>query len=214
MSPSAASGGTTAALTALMFILLRLLAVARYDWDTAFALADSVDFGDAISLVVGTLLAAATITALLLAVIVPFVIASHLRHLGDPHRSARLTVVLAVLALFLAAVIRHRLWAAFALCALVGLGLYLLHRRGGDARTLANSVTARVGALAVAATLVVAAATDEVWVPKERLTTTGGQVLTGYVMKAEPGFVTFLDDRTRTATSLISSQITSRDEAD
>lgn len=42
---------------AVLFLLLRVMAVSHWDWSTAFALADVVDFGDAVTIIFGTLFA-------------------------------------------------------------------------------------------------------------------------------------------------------------
>lgn len=42
---------------AALFVVLRLFAVARYDWHTAFSVADTIQLDDAPTIVIGTLMA-------------------------------------------------------------------------------------------------------------------------------------------------------------
>lgn len=66
----------------MLVLLLRLLAVAHYDWRVAFALAGSVNVGDVIGVVVGTFLGAGTLTGVPLALVPPLAVARHVRHCG------------------------------------------------------------------------------------------------------------------------------------
>ncbi|WP_017538547.1 MULTISPECIES: hypothetical protein [Nocardiopsis] len=206
------STGTTAAGAAFMFILLRLMAVAHYDWGTAFGLADAVDFGDAVTIAVGTFLGAGPVTAWLLAALVPLTAAGHLRHLreGRPSPSS-LLVVAALAAVFAAAVAAFAAWAALA-AALVWLAvLVAVDLRDGPSRDLFRPLVARVGLLSLAAVLAASAISDEVWVPRERIAL-GDREVEGYVIKNGSQFLTVLTAAEREKVILLSREVTSRTE--
>ncbi|MFC4056375.1 hypothetical protein ACFOY4_42390 [Actinomadura syzygii] len=108
---SKATGVNAVGLGGILFLLLRLLAVAHYNWHVAFSLASSVNFGDVIGVVVGTFLGAATLTGVLLAVVLPLAFARHVQHVRRGEWKPHQTVFMAALAgVFAAAVITLRDW--------------------------------------------------------------------------------------------------------
>ncbi|GAA1457871.1 hypothetical protein GCM10009603_09570 [Nocardiopsis exhalans] len=206
------SAGTTAAGAAFAFILLRLMAVTHYDWRTAFGLADAIDFGDAITIAVGTFLGAGTITVWLLALFVPLSAAGHLRHLREGNRSpGSLVVVVAMAVVFAAAVLSFSAWATLA-AALVWFALLVaVELRGGPTRALLRRITACAGTLALTAVLLGAALIDEVWVPEERIELQD-EVVHAYVVQNGSQFLTVLTTDTRQKRILLSRDVTSRTE--
>src|SRR5690625_6636942 len=65
--------GITAAITVLFF-LLRVLAVSQWNWHTAAEVAATVDFGDAASILLGTVFAEPVVTEILNIVLTPLII--------------------------------------------------------------------------------------------------------------------------------------------
>ncbi|WP_017625971.1 hypothetical protein [Nocardiopsis chromatogenes] len=204
------STGATAAGAAFLFILLRLMAVAHYDWDTASGLADVVDFSDAVTIAVGTFLGAGRVAAWLMAAIVPLTAAGHLRHLREGRPSpASLLVVLALVAVFAAAVVSFSAWGALASGLVWFAVLAAVDLRPGPVRDLLRRLVARVGLLTLAAVLTASAISDEVWVSRERIAL-GDRVVEGYVIKNGGQFLTVLTAEEREKRILLSREVTSR----
>ncbi|GHC85065.1 hypothetical protein GCM10007079_27620 [Nocardiopsis terrae] len=208
------SAGTTAAGAAFMFVLLRLMAVTHYDWRTAFGLADAIDFGDAVTVVVGTFLGAERITLWLMAFLVPLTAAGHLRHLREGNRSpGSLLVVVALAVVFASAVLSFSAWPALAAALAWFAFLVLVDLRSGPVRRFFHRLVARVGILALAAVLLGAAVVDEVWVPEERIEL-GDEVVRAHVVQNGSQFLTVLTADTREKRILLSREVTSRTEVD
>lgn len=207
------STGTTAAGAAFVFILLRLMAVTHYDWETAFGLADAIDFGDAVTIVVGTFLGAGSITLWLLAFFVPLAAAGHLRHLREGnHSTGSLLVVVAMAVVFAAAVLSFSAWAALVAALAWFTLLAVVDLRGGPVRDFFHRLVARAGILALAAVLIGAAVVDEVWVPEERIELQD-EVVHAYVVQNGSQFLTVLTADTREKRILLSGEVVSRTEA-
>ncbi|GIG63947.1 hypothetical protein Pen01_02420 [Phytomonospora endophytica] len=200
---------------AVLFLVLRLFAVTGYDWDTAFAVADAVDIGDAPSVVIGTFMADPEITAALLMLLVPLSLV-HLARLGRPRwENAGNQVLLVVeLVLLAALVLGLRMWWAGAVAAGLTalLGMLVLGGRKGRHHRLALWSVRRVGPAAGVAVLVMAAVVQTPWVPRERIETTSGPV-TGYVLEVEPGFLRVLTGGERRFVTIDTADVTGRGDA-
>ncbi|MCS7476254.1 hypothetical protein ACFFQW_05085 [Umezawaea endophytica] len=70
--PAKSHAGSMLTSAAVLFVLLRLLAVSHYDWHTAFALLHTLDLDDAPGLFLGTFMADSRISSVLLIVALPF----------------------------------------------------------------------------------------------------------------------------------------------
>ncbi|HEY1177836.1 MAG TPA: hypothetical protein VGF17_16900 [Phytomonospora sp.] len=199
---------------AVLFLVLRLFAVTGYDWDTAFAVADAVDIGDAPSVVIGTFMADPLLTAALLALLVPLSLV-HLARLGRPRwENAGNQVLLVVeLVLLAALVFGLRMWWAGAVA--VGLTALLaflvLGGRRGRHHKVALWLVRRVGPAAGVAVLVMAAFVQTPWAPRERIETTSGPV-TGYVLEVEPGFLRVLTEGERRFITIDTADVTARED--
>jgi hypothetical protein len=206
---SAGATTTFAALYALLFLLLRLMAVAHYNWDTAFDLADTVDFSDTLSVIVGTVFGSNAVAAYVLAVLLPLVIVGHVRRQLRERHPIGVVVVLGVAVMFAAAVLTFRLWGALIVAGVCGVGVAAAEWRGGPALRLMRQLMGKVWLLAVVAVLVAAAVTDEVWVPEEHLVV-HGHIVTGYVMDVSPGFITVLTSPGRDVIYLPTTSVSAR----
>jgi hypothetical protein len=200
---------TYVAVYALLFLLLRLMAIAHYDWHTAFDLADTIDFSDSLSVIVGSVLGANTIAAYVLAVLLPLVIAGHVRKQLRERHPIGVVVVVGVAVMFAAAVLTFRLWGALIVAGVCGAAVAAAEWRGGPVLHVLGRVLARVWLLAVIAVLVAAAVSDEVWVPEEHLVVRG-HVVTGYVMDVSPGFLTVLTSPGREVIYLPTASVSAR----
>lgn len=195
---SSASGVHVAAFATaalLGFVILRIFAVSAYDWETAFLVSTALSLDDGISLLFGSLMAGQLLTAILLAVVMPLLIAGIL---WAPRNQRPVLVLLAVLSLVLVLglTLRSRFWWLLPAIALI-FGLLTLIRRLAvqhRLRKTATTAVARVGWLVPIALLVVAAFVQTPWVPQERIDTQQG-VIIGYVLSVEPGFLNVLTDQ-------------------
>ncbi|KAM9861606.1 hypothetical protein ACI1US_02508 [Leucobacter sp. BZR 635] len=194
--------GTTAGL-ATLFLLLRLLAVSEWDWNTAGAIADSLDFGDALPIAFGTLFARPELTGILVAVLLPFALLRALWPLSGHgssggHGTLSLSGVLAAIALVTVAVVWVRTfnswWVVIGAVVLGGilLAARLIWRRGVGRRVVLG-VLRSAGALAVVGVLGLAVAVDTPWMSKERIDAGDGP-FEGWVLEVQPGFVKVLTE--------------------
>ncbi|GAA1324062.1 hypothetical protein ACFSWE_13935 [Leucobacter albus] len=188
--------GTTAGI-ATLFLLLRLLAVSEWNWNTAGAIADSLDFGDALPIAFGTLFARPELTGFLVALLLPFALVRALWPLSG-HGTPSLSGVLAAIALVTVAVVWVRTfnswWVVIGAAVLAALlaAARLIWRRGVG-RTVVIGVLRSAGVLAVVGLLGLAVVVDTPWMSKERLATADGP-LDGWVLEVQPGFVKLLTE--------------------
>lgn len=188
--------GTTAGI-ATLFLLLRLLAVSEWDWNTAGAIADSLDFGDALPIAFGTLFARPELTGFLVALLLPFALLRALWPLSG-HGTPTLSGVLAAIALVTVAVVWVRTfnswWVVVGAAVLGGalLAARLIWRRG-TGRRVVLAVLRSAGALAVIGLLALAVAVDTPWMSKERIDAGEGP-FEGWVLEVQPGFVKVLTE--------------------
>ncbi|MFD0904097.1 hypothetical protein [Actinomadura sediminis] len=198
----------------MLFLLLRLLAVAHYDWHVAFALAETVDFGDVIGVLVGTFLGAGTWTGVLLALVLPFAVARHVRHVREgnwrPHRTVLLAVLIAV---FTAALVTLRAWPALLIVLAVGTAVFAVMWRRGPLKPYLDGVFAHLGVVGWAAFLALGGLTDTVWVPEQHLRLRDGSTLTGYVMEVHSPYTEVLTADDREIRFLMTGDVVSRTEA-
>lgn len=188
--------GTTAGI-ATLFLLLRLLAVSEWDWNTAGAIADSLDFGDALPIAFGTLFARPELTGFLVALLLPFALLRALWPLGG-HGTPTLSGILAAIALITVAVVWVRTfdswWVVIGAVVLGGVLLTarLIWRRG-TGRRLVVATMRSAGVVAVVGLLGLAVVIDTPWMSKERLDAGNGPI-EGWVFEVQPGFVKLLTE--------------------
>lgn len=188
--------GTTAGV-ATLFLMLRLFAVAEWDWETAAGIAETIDFSDALPIVLGTLFAEPVLTGVLLAVLVPFSLVN-LAWPPTPDRRWRISHLLFPLSVLVAAttwfITFPDPWflATAVVTAAVLVTLRLVWRHGAGHRVVLQFFH-RIGTVTVGAILVLAVAVQTPWMSHERISTVDGPV-TGYVLEVESGFVKILTD--------------------
>ncbi|MEV4252048.1 hypothetical protein AB0J52_02650 [Spirillospora sp. NPDC049652] len=207
------SRANAVALGGLLFLLLRLLAVAHYNWDVAFALADTVNFDDVIGVVVGTFLGAAGFTAVLLALVLPVAVVHHVRRLRERNWRPHDLVMLAVLVgVFAAALITLRDWATLLVVLALSSAFLLAVQRDGRARGWLERASAHLGVMVWLALFALAGLTDTVWVPEERLVLKDGGAVTGYVMDVRSPYTEVLTAHDRRIRIVTSENVVSRAE--
>ncbi|MER8046000.1 hypothetical protein [Streptomyces sp. NPDC094032] len=214
-----------------LFLILRLFAVAGYDWHTAFAVLHTLDLDDGISIVLGTVMASSLAAALFLALLVPvavFRLVLSLRAAGEERRERErsglpagrpdlegVTLLVIALAAVAAYVWSFKAWWLPVAAALVGALFFSIAygmKSTGFLRTAALWAGRHLGALMVGALLIGAATVSTPWVPLERIALTDGQQIRGYVMEAEPGFLKVLTDHDREFLILNDGDVASREE--
>ncbi|MQY09297.1 hypothetical protein [Actinomadura macrotermitis] len=211
---SAGKAANSAAFAGLLFLLLRLLAVTHYDWESAFAMADTINFDDVIGVLIGTFLGASTLTGLLLALLLPFLAARHWAHIRAGDWSHLQTLfILVMTGVFVSVLLTSRRWTLLLVVLAAGaLTIAALHRSGRGSRLVTAAYSA-IGTLLAAALLVLGGLTDTVWVPLERITLTDGTTVKGYVVGSDPGFVKVLLEEDRAVETYDDSQVASRHDA-
>lgn len=184
--------GATAGV-AVAFLVLRMLAVAHWDWNVVAAISDTFDFSDAFPIAFGTVAGQPVLTGVLVAVLLPLFLLRVIWPAHHPRGEVRLTTILTLIVLIVITVTLSltfdNLWVlvgAIAICAVVVV-IRLTFRRGilNDIITAALKHLAVISALAV---LALAAFNDAPWTSAERIAT-GDGVIIGYVLQAEPGFL-------------------------
>ncbi|MFJ6674422.1 hypothetical protein ACIQMJ_25240 [Actinosynnema sp. NPDC091369] len=198
--------GSTLTGAAVLFVLLRLLAVSHYDWHTAFALLHTLDLEDAPGLFLGTFMADASISSALLVVMVPLTV---FYAVGRRSRAAPLAV--AVLVAFLVAHVLsyHRWWVPVGAVVFTVLAVLVERMRRLHAQT--DFVLRRFGYVVGAVALVLAAVVGAPWVPLERIEVAGDTVEV-YVMETSPGFLKVLGAQERGFRILRAEDVRSRVE--
>jgi hypothetical protein len=206
-------GAGLSAGAAVLFLLLRLMAVSHWNWHTAFNVADVVDFSDAVSIVYGTLFAEPVYTSILVMWLLPLVAVRLIWPPQRPQISVPSSVMLlvAVLSCAVALVITYREWWLVLGAVLVGAALVaarLVWRHGvvhdGVVRVMRSTrITAAVGALILSAVVTVP------WTPLEHVHTKSG-VIDGYVMKVESGYLRVLTKNHRHLEIIARDDVTGR----
>ncbi|NBE53234.1 hypothetical protein GUY60_17775 [Streptomyces sp. YC537] len=216
---------------AFLFLVLRLFAVAHYDWHTAFAVLHTIDLNDSVGIVLGTVMADSLATTVFFALLVPVAVlrlavsvyaadqgAPGTRRGAPPHTRPDLVsavlLLIALLAVGVYVMTFHAWWLppiVAAACALL-LGFAYGVRAGGALRRAALWASHHLGTLLVLVLLVGAATVRTPWVPLERIELRGGPTLRGYVMQAEPGFLKVLTAKDREFLILADSAVASRAE--
>lgn len=209
------TGANAVAAGGMLFLLLRLLAVAHYDWHVAFALAETVDFGDVIGVLVGTFLGAGTWTGVLLALVLPLAVARHVRHVRQGNWRPHETVLIAVLiAVFTAALVTLRAWPALLTVLGTGTAVFAVMRRHGPLRPYLDRLLAHIGVVGWLAFLALGGLTDTVWVPEQRIGLRDGTTVTGYVMDVHSPYTEVLTANGRKIRFLMTEAVISRAETE
>ncbi len=207
------------AVVAVMFVLLRLLAVARWDWPTVAAVADTFNFADSFAIAFGTIAAQPWATGILTAILLPLVLIRLLwprpEHRGQVEISTILAAVAFGVIAFTMTVTYRNPWT---LVGAAGFGLIMvlirLFARDGRLRRWALAATGQIALIASVGVLVVAVVDDVPWMAQERITTTSEHgTFDGYVLEAAPGFVHILT-HDRKVLILPSSSVTAREILD
>ena len=204
--------GRTFVLTSVgaagLFLLLRVLAVAGWDWHP------TVDLDDALSIARGTLMANAVATGVLLVWLLPVSVIGALWPFGGGRRtSSALLLAATMVAATVALVSTEHAWWVLTGAAVIAVLVVLarLFWRHGPVHRVTEIAVRRIGLTALLAALVLAVLVRTPWVPLERIETGDGVVL-GYVVDSEPGFHKVLTEEERELLILSDAEVDRREE--
>ncbi|RRD46516.1 hypothetical protein [Tessaracoccus sp. OH4464_COT-324] len=209
---TAALGAGAAGAAVVLFILLRIMAVAHWDWFVAGEVADSMDFSDLLGVVLGTLFGRPHLTAVGVMCVAPLALADLYWYV---RRHRRATIGRLLLVAFLAA-------AVFALTTTLGIvwlpvGIAFLTAIVGalsvwwmrGATDVVHRLFRLTGGVALVLTFAFSALVDTPWQLREHIEMEQG-IIDGYVLEVTPGFVRVLTEEPREVKFLLTSQIKSR----
>lgn len=219
---------------AILFVLLRILAVSHWNWATATSVAGTIDLQSIFQMGMGTLFARPGLTGLVVMILLPLVVLSLVWPSPGQARWALTPTLFATVlgAIAVSRVVSSRSWwlpiGVLVIAGVLG-GVYrrwsgvLEHRIVAILRRSSN-IALLLGVLILAATI------DTPWLERERIVVTSAtatQVVapagqdppvevdtaTGYVLAVEPGFVQVLTDD-RDVVILRTDQVVSREVID
>lgn len=201
------------AVTAALFLLLRIFAVSKWDWYTASDVAGTVDFGTAPAIALGTLFAEPTITGVVVMTLLPLVALN----LAWPQPGLsqglvpRLLAVAVLGAVTIALVSTLRIWWLPAGAILIGAILIVVRLAWQHtvAHRTASKLLERAGTLVTIGILALAATISTPWTARESIETTQGSII-GYVLETPSGYLKILTDDDRELIILVSGDIISR----
>ncbi|GAA4401763.1 hypothetical protein GCM10023147_41690 [Tsukamurella soli] len=184
---------------AVLFLLLRLLAVSDWNWRTASEIMAVTDIDGVATIILGTLMADSAYTAALVVMALPIAVL-HLVWPIDKNRSVADTVLVTAVLTASAISLIHTFtywWLPVAAAVLAGVVVAArLMWRHGRRREVVVFLFRRTRLIAGVLLLVLAGVLTTPWVPEEAITTDSGMVH-GYVLEAEPGFLTVLTEPDR-----------------
>lgn len=187
------SGGQVAAW-AFAFLLLRIFAVAGYDWDTAFLVSTTIGLDDGLALMFGSLMANYLLTAVLLICLLPLLMTASLWGAKENRLVVTLLAVLGVVVLITLTRSHHVWWLPLATAAVL-VTLVLIRRLPSTNPLHRSAVTAltKVGRTTAVAALIVAGFAQTPWVPQEVIQTADASI-TGYVLSVDSGYLNVLTE--------------------
>ncbi|ALG84554.1 hypothetical protein [Gordonia phthalatica] len=189
--------GATAGI-AVAFLVLRMLAVAHWDWNVVAAISDTFDFSDAFPIAFGTVVGQPLLTGILVAVLLPLVLMRIVWPAPQHRGTLQVTTILSLIVLIVITVTLSttfgNVWTlvgAAGFCVIVVSLRMVLHR--GVLHDAILAVTRKTALIAAAGLLALAAFNDAPWMSAEQITTDNG-VIDGYILEAEPGFLHVLTE--------------------
>lgn len=192
--PRRISAGALLAVLGFAFVVLRIFAVSQYDWETAFLVSTTLSLNDGLALVFGSLMAGYLLTAFLLMLVLPLLVAAYLWG-RRRHRAVVLLFAALGLVVLVALTVSFSFWW-LPVAAAVVFAIYALVRRlprKNRVRRGSTIAMANVGWIVGIAVLLLAALVETPWVPHERIETSDGTI-NGYVLSVESGFLNVLTD--------------------
>ena len=174
---------------AVLFLVLRVLAVAHWDWNVAGHIFDAFDFGGAVGVAVGTLFADANLAAFVISIITPVSL------LAMVHAVRQRTSMLAALAtsvlsvsMLLSLGFTAGAWWGILVAVTLSVALFLLGqlRRAGRLHAGIEWITRRLGITVLVGLFVLVIGVQEPWASAELITMTDGTTRELYVLSESP----------------------------
>lgn len=201
------------AVKTALFLLLRVFAISRWDWQVAGDVASTVDFGTAPIIMLGTLFAEPVLTGTAVMVLLPLVSFDIIfpSRGPSPGSMTRFLTIFALVAVGLSLVTSMGIWwLPFGAIAMVGvMSVLRLGWEQSRAHTVLTALLQRVGLIVGITALVLATLVSTPWTSLEEIETTSGTV-TGYVLDNPSGFLKVLTEDERELSVLIASDVISR----
>ena len=198
----------------VLFLLLRIMAIAHWDWYIAAEIADSMNFGDSLVVVLGTLFARPGVTAVTVIVLFPLsVVDLYWRAREKRDGLAALFLLVSLLTVAAAALaISLKMWWLPAAAAVITVGLAAMRYswRTGRRRAFIMSVLRTTGTLSVLSAVVLSVVIDTPWMLRDQITTTEGAI-DGYVPETPSGFLKVLTEESREVKIVLSKDVTERE---
>lgn len=197
----------------VLFLLVRIMAIAHWDWPVASDVADSINFSDAVGAVLGTLFARPTVTAIVIMFILPLSVVEFVWCLLDknPRIIGRVLFVVFLGTATTALILTFHMWwlliGATALGAVLTL-MRIFWKHGYRRQSIVGLLRA-TGVLAIIAALAMSTLIDTPWMLHEQIET-DQETLDGYVIETPSGFLKVLVDDPREVRILNSSDVVSR----
>lgn len=188
----AGEAGITVGLLS-MILVLRLFAVADWNWDVAASLAESFNIDDALAIILGTLFERPILSGIILSLALPLGIFREYwlaKHGLTRTRANNWFTMVALIATSYVLIRTFHIWWVFLVAAVLTamiIGIALLSKHYHWHLQL-SKIGKHVGILVGVALLFVASTIDTPWVENE-LIETKTEVINGYVLEASPGFL-------------------------
>lgn len=195
VSSLARESGISAGVVGLL-VLLRIMAVSEWNWHTASTVAETIDVADIATIALGTLFEQQVLTGLAVVVLLPLTIVRVISA-GHDRRHELMPLLVFILGQLILAVAlvwsENQWWLPLGVVALTGVLLATRSLgRGGAGRRIVGEILQRLGIIAVAALLLLAALNPTPWVPHEEIRTSDGKTVEGYVLEDVSGTVKVL----------------------
>ncbi len=199
--------------TAILFLLLRIMAVAEWDWYIAGMIVDSINFGDVMGVFLGTLFSRPVLMSIGVLILTPLSIINLIWRIKDGKTPSfgliLLILFLGVLIISITSTL-HNWWLpiGIAVVSFVLLILRLFWQHGAGQRLFLKLFKA-TKAVAVVWILLFAVLIDTPWMEEEKIETTNGTV-NGYVLQVTAGFMKVLSNKPRKVTYIPLKEVKSR----
>ena len=193
----ASEAGITVGLVTLL-LFLRMFAVADWDWTVVASLAESFNFDDAFSILLGTLFERPTISGILITIALPLVIYRDYwlskKHLSKTRANNWFLIVVLLATAYVLTRTLH-MWWIFVLSAAFTVGLLAISKIAKQKgwRSQVARLGTHVGIVIGFALLVVASTVDTPWVEKEQIVMKDETII-GYVLDSDPGFLKIMTE--------------------
>lgn len=212
-SSSRANGLGITTVTITLLIILRIFSLAQWDWEVAGTILATIDLSDIPSVIISTIYTEPLVSSIIVSVAGPLIVMFTIRDFRRHRRVSFGPVIL--IALLIAAgasllITFRSWWMVVVTVAVVGAGIAMLHPGAPPTvRRVGNVIVSRAIVGCIVLELLAAAFSSTPWMERENIVLSSGEVVHGYVLEVESGFVKVLDED-RQVRVIISGDIASR----